>query len=180
MGNANLQPYFEMVKIALQESRLLAFDYIAHHGKKTARTVEPYQLVLKSSHWYLQGYCHERDAFRLFRLSRMANLQMQEETFLPREYEKPQLDTADIVTPMQTNIKLRIHNSVMDRVLDFCGFDAFSADGDAHYIVSFPFIENEYHYDILLSFGNQCECLAPPHVRREMKRKTQALAARYA
>ena len=78
MGNGNIQSNLEIIKAAMQESRLLTFEYIAHHGNKTARTAEPYQLVLKSSHWYLQGYCHKREAYRLFRLSRMSNLQMQE------------------------------------------------------------------------------------------------------
>ena len=52
MGNRNIQPYLEMMKTALQESRLLSFEYIAHHGNKKARTAEPYQLVLKNSQWY--------------------------------------------------------------------------------------------------------------------------------
>ena len=65
IGNSNMQPYLEIIKSALQENKLLTFEYIAHHGNKTTRTVEPYQLVLKSSHWYLQGYCYKRNDFRL-------------------------------------------------------------------------------------------------------------------
>lgn len=179
MGNGNIQSNLEIIKAAMQESRLLTFEYIAHHGNKTARTAEPYQLVLKSSHLYLQGYCHKREAYRLFRLSRMSNLQMQEETFTPRKYQKPQLDFDNILTNMQTKIKIRIHKSVMDRVLDFCAYEDFLPDGDAHYIVSFPFIENEYHYGILFSFGDKCECLEPPHVRAEMKRRIQEIAMIY-
>lgn len=179
MGNGNIQPYLEMIKTALQQSKLLSFEYIAHHGKKTARTAEPYQLVLKSNHWYLQGYCHKRNDFRLFRLSRMSNLQIQEETFTPRDYPKPTLDSADIFETMQTKIKIRIHQSVLDRVLDFCSYEDLSPDGDAYYIVRFPFIENEYHYDILLGFGDKCECLEPLHIRTEMKRKIHAIAALY-
>jgi len=45
--------------------------------------------------------------------------------------------------------------------------------------VNFPFIENDYYYDILLSFGDKCECLEPPHIRAEMKRKIQDIAALY-
>ena len=179
MGNGNIQPYLEMIKTALQQSKLVSFEYIAHHGKKTARTAEPYQLVLKSNHWYLQGYCHKRNDFRLFRLSRMSNLQIQEETFTPRDYPKPTLDSADIFETMQTKIKIRIHQSVLDRVLDFCSYEDLSPDGDAYYIVRFPFIENEYHYDILLGFGDKCECLEPLHIRAEMKRKIHAIAALY-
>ena len=179
MGKSDIQPYLEMIKAAMQESKLLSFEYIAHHGNKTIRSVEPYQLVLKSSHWYLQGYCHARNDFRLFRLSRMSNLQMQEEIFTPRDYEKPFIGFAEILETMQTEIKIRIHKSVMDRVLDFCTYEHFSPDGDAYYIVSFPFIENEYYYNILMSFGDKCECLEPLHIREEMKRRVHDIAALY-
>jgi len=126
-GNSTIQPYLEIMKEALQESRLVTFEYIAHHGNKTARTAEPYQLVLT----------------------------------------------------MQTKIKIRVHKAVMDRVLDHCTYEDFTPDGDEHYIVSFPFIENEYHYDILLSFGDKCECLEPLHIRTEMQRRIQDMAAIY-
>ncbi|MDO5111831.1 MAG: YafY family protein [Clostridia bacterium] len=179
MGNGNTRAYLEIIKTALQESRLLSFAYVAHHGNRSARTAEPYQLVLKSGHWYLQGYCHERKDFRLFKLSRIADLQMKEETFTPRDYQKPTLDFSESLEALQTKIKLRIHRSVMDRVLDFCAYEHLSPDGDAHYIVSLPFIENDYYYDMLLSLGDRCECLAPPPVREEMKRRIQAIAALY-
>ncbi len=179
MGSINIQPYLEIIKTALQESKLVSFDYADRYGNKTARTAEPYQLVLKSSHWYLQGYCHKRNAFRLFRLSRISNLQMNEETFTPREYQKPQLDFADILASMQTKIKIRIHSSVMDRVLDYCTYEDLSPDGNEHYIVNFPFIENEYYYNVLLSFGDKCECLEPLHIRTEMKRRLYNIAAIY-
>ena len=63
MGNRNIQLYLEIVKIALQESRLLSFEYADRYGNRTARIAEPYQLVLKNSHWYLQGYCRKRSDF---------------------------------------------------------------------------------------------------------------------
>lgn len=179
IGSSNIQPYLEIIKSALQESRLLAFEYVAHHGNRTARTAEPCQLVLKGSHWYLHGYCHIRNEYRLFRLSRMSNLQMQEETFTLRDYPKPQLEFDAIWETMQTKIKIRVHKSVMDRVLDYCTYEDFSPDGSDYYIVSFPFIENEYYYNILLSFGDKCECLGPQHIRTEIKHRIHAIAALY-
>ena len=179
MGNQNIQPYLEMIKTALQHHKLLSFEYIAHHGKKTKRTVEPYQLVLKSSHWYFYGYCHSRNDYRLFRLSRMSNLKMRQETFSPRDYQKLILDFEEFLVSMQTEIKIRIHKSILDRVLEFCTYDHFLLDGDEHYIVSFPFIENEYYYDILLSFGDKCECLEPSHIRAKIKQKISEIAAIY-
>lgn len=179
IGNQNIKPYLEIIKTALSESRLLMFDYADRYGNKTKRTVEPYQLVLKNSHWYWQGYCYERNDYRLFKLVRMSDLQLLTESFIPRDYQKPQLEFNEILETMQTQIKLRIHYSVMDRVLDFCTYEHFSPDGDEHYLVDFPFIENDFYYSILFSFGIKCECLEPPHVREEMRLKIGEIAGIY-
>lgn len=179
IGNRNIQAYLEIIKTALLESKLLTFEYEDRYGNITARTAEPYQLILKNSHWYWQGYCLKRNDFRLFKICRISNLQIQEESFTPRDYQKPILDFADILATMQNTIKIRIHKSVKDRVLDFCDYEHFTPDGNEHYIVSFPFIENEYYYNILFSFGNKCECLEPLHIRTEMKRKIHDIGILY-
>lgn len=179
MGNRNLQPCLETIKTALQQKKLLSFAYTDLRGEQTTRTVEPYQLVLKSSHWYLQGYCWRRSDFRLFKLSRMTNLRMQAETFTQREYEKPRLDFDGRLEAMQTKIKIRIHRSVVERILDYCAYEDLLPDGGEYYIADFPFIENEYYYGILLSFGEKCECLER-RIRDEIKRRAQRIAALYA
>lgn len=104
---------------------------------------------------------------------------MQDESFIPRDYQKPILEFSDILETMQTKIKIRIHRAVMDRVLDYCAYEELAPDGDEYYIVDFPFIENDYYFDILLSFGNKCECLEPLYIRTEMKRRIHDIAVLY-
>lgn len=179
MCNRTIQPNLEIIKTALQESKLLSFEYSDRYGNRTERTAEPYQLVLKGGHWYWQGYCYKRKDFRLFKLSRTFHLQMQEHNFSPRDHQRPQLDFADVLATMQTTIKIRIHTSIMDRVLDYCDLEYFSPDGDEHWIVAFPFIENDYYYSILFSFGDKCECLGPSRIRAELNRRIHEIAAIY-
>ncbi len=179
ISNSNIQQNMEIIQASLQESRLISFEYVAHHGQKSMRTVEPYQLVLKNSNWYFQGYCYKRNDFRLFRLSRILKIHMEKDTFIPRNFEKSTLDFEEIFDVIPIRIKLRIHESIMDRLLDYCSYEHFSPVDDEYYIVDFPFVENDYNYDLLLSFGLKCECLEPLHIRKEMQRKTQALASKY-
>lgn len=179
IGYRNVQPYLEIIKIALQENKLLSFEYADRHGNKTEREAEAHQIVLKGNHWYFQGYCYKRNDFRLFKLTRISNLKLENIFFTPRDYQKPLLDFTDILATIQVKIKLRIHKSIMDRVLDYCMYEHFSPDGDEYYIVTFPFIENEYYYNILLSFGDKCECLEPLHIRTELKRKIYDIANLY-
>ena len=89
----------------------------------------------------------------MFRLCRISNLKISTQTFIPRDYQKPQLEFSDVLKELQIKIKIRVHQSAMDRVYDYCSPEDISKDGDDYFIVQFPFIENGYHYDILLSFG---------------------------
>lgn len=178
-GNKNVQPYLERIKQAMQENRLLSFDYLDRAGNRIPRVAEPYQLVLKGSQWYWQGFCRTRNDFRLFKLSRTFGLQPLEETFVPRDHPKPELDASDILAAKQIRIKLRIHKSILERVLDYCNDEDISPDGGEYFIVRYPFIENDYYYDLLLGLGDRCECLEPPRVRAEMRRRTHAIAALY-
>lgn len=179
VGNRNIQQYLGIIKKALQDSKLLSFDYTDRFGNKVPRNAEPYQLVLKNTQWYVYSYCLRRNDFRLFRLSRMSDLVIDKERFVPRRYENPQLDFDDQLTAMQKGIKIRIHRSIIDRVLDYCPLDHFTSDGDEHYSVDFPFIENDYYYNMLLSFGSQCECLEPAHIREELRHRVLDIAAIY-
>ncbi len=179
MGNRNIRPYLNIIQTAMQVRKLLAFDYTNRYGNKIARIAEPYQLVLKGSQWYWHGYCQTRKDFRLFKLSRTSSLQMLDEAFVPRDHPSPQLDASEIAANLQSKIKLRIHKSILERVLDYCNEEDISPDGDEHYIVQYPFIENDYYYDMLLSFGDKCECLMPTHVRAEIKRRVNSMAALY-
>ena len=180
MGNQDIRSNLELIRMALQKTQTISFSYTDHRSNQTTRTVEPYQLVLKNSHWYLHGYCRKRNALRLFKLSRMSNLQRHEETFEPLDHEKPHLEFDDQMEVKQTRIELRIHRAIMERVLDYCSLDRFLPDGDDHYLVDFPIVENDWSYDMLLGFGETCECLGPPHVRAALKRKAEALASLYA
>lgn len=179
MGNGSVTRALELVKKSLQESKLISFSYIDGHSVRTERTAEPCQLVLKGRSWYVLAFCRVRNGFRLFRLSRMTELRLLEERFTPREYEKPVLDFEETAGRMQVTIQLRIHESILDRVLEFCSYDRVAPDGEGYYRVAYPFIERDYYYDMLLGFGDKCECLSPPHVRAELRRRARSLLRLY-
>ena len=175
----DLQLYLDAIHTALDACKLIWLSYIDRSGNQTERIVEPYQLVLKSDDWYLQAYCYIREDYRMFKLTRISQLIVLDETFLPREYPAPQLDYSGAAATLQITITLRIHKSILERVLDFVSAEDITPGGEDHYIVRYPLIENDYYYGILLSFGDKCECIEPPHVRAEMKRRAEAIAALY-
>ncbi|MFZ5967324.1 MAG: helix-turn-helix transcriptional regulator [Bacillota bacterium] len=174
-GNKNLQPNLERIKKALNEGKYLSFKYSDRSNKKSHRTVEPYQLVLKTSNWYLRGYCTSKQDFRIFKLSRISALEILDETFIPREFNPKPLDGSDWIEKRIITIKLLVDESLGERMVEFCGEENVEPYGNNKLIVNFPFVEDELGYNLLLSFGNKCECLEPENVRGEIIRRIKDL-----
>ncbi len=59
------------IEEALHRGRVVALDYTDAAGRSTRRRVEPMMLALTYGHWYLVGWCRERDAVRWFRWDRV-------------------------------------------------------------------------------------------------------------
>lgn len=179
MGNAKLPVFLEMIKTALQKQRLLAFQYTDGKGKTGSRKIEPHQLVLKENHWYVQGFCLEREAFRLFKLSRISELTLLENSFSFREIPAGISEFTKSMAQKQGEIQLLVQESALDRVREYCGDEQITPCGEKKYLVRFPFIADDAGYHLLFSFGDGCECLAPAVVRNEMIRRVENLARRY-
>jgi predicted DNA-binding transcriptional regulator YafY len=70
-------PAVRAVEQAVVERRVLRLDYRDRHGQPTvARRVEPLGLVGAERDWYLVGWCRLRDALRVFRLDRIAAVEV--------------------------------------------------------------------------------------------------------
>lgn len=179
IGNKNLQPNLEKIKTALNDNKLLTFNYSDRNNKKTIRKVEPYRLVLKESNWYLQGYCVSRQDFRIFKLSRIGELEVLEETFTPRELDDIVLGAWENIENRISSIKLLVHESLRDRITDLCGEKNIEEYGDNKLLVNFPFVDDDLGYRLLLSFGDKCECLEPANVREELMRRIENMLKIY-
>ena len=179
IGNRKLQSNLENIKKALDEKNFLSFEYSNSSGKKSNRKIEPYRLVLKESNWYLQGYCTFRGEFRIFKLSRISSLEFIDEIFIPREFDTKPLGVWDNIKKNIVVIKLLVHESLRDRISEYCGEESIQPYEENKLIVDFPFEESEFGYNMLLSFGDKCECLEPAHVREEIIRRVKDLLGVY-
>ena len=178
-GNKNLQPNLEEIKSSLNENRLLCFKYSDRNGKKSDRRVEPYQLVLKESNWYLLAYCTSKCEYRIFKLSRISQIEILDEVFTSREFDAKTLRTPDWVEKKLITLKLLIDESLRERMLEICGEENIELYGDNQLVVDFPFMEDDFGYNLLLSFGDKCECLEPLRVRDEIIRRIKNLSDVY-
>ncbi|MBU5484474.1 YafY family transcriptional regulator [Clostridium sp. MSJ-11] len=179
MGNKSFKPSLGKIKKALNESKYLLFEYYGGGREKNNRCIEPYQLVLKEGHWYLQGYCTLRKDFRVFKLSRISNLEISDSTFISREFHANPLDGSGWIDKRLITIKLLVDWSLREQMVERCGEENIEPYGDNQFMVDFPFVEDDLGYNILLGFGDKCECLAPENVRKELIYRIEKLSNIY-
>jgi predicted DNA-binding transcriptional regulator YafY len=74
-----------LVAGACRDHERLRFDYRAHAGAASRRSVEPYRLVHNRGRWYLVAWDADRDAWRTFRVDRISPLPPTGPRFTPRE-----------------------------------------------------------------------------------------------
>lgn len=66
---------------AVRETRCVWLRYQAFDGAETERQFDPYGLVCRAGRWYVAGYCHLRRDTRVFRIDRIAQITLRDETF---------------------------------------------------------------------------------------------------
>lgn len=73
------------VEEALHRRVVVMLDYTDAHGARTRWRVEPMMMALTYGHWYLIGWCRERDAVRWFRWDRVRDAHLTREPVAERE-----------------------------------------------------------------------------------------------
>lgn len=61
---------------AMQQGVSISFRYHKPSGEESQRVVDPLKLINYQWRWYLLGFCHLRNAIRIFYLFRMTNTQL--------------------------------------------------------------------------------------------------------
>jgi proteasome accessory factor C len=71
-GGHELSQSLAKIETAIFRHKTITFDYYTmERDELGSRTVDPYHLLFRGGQFYLLGYSHEREALRVFRLSRI-------------------------------------------------------------------------------------------------------------
>lgn len=161
-----LAPRLAQLKDACTRHRLVRFTYCAPGGD-SCRTVEPHMLVFRWSSWYLHGWCRERADWRLFKLNRMLDVSVLEESFSPRPSPSP-ITPAERVYPDRLRAVIRFAPAARWRLVEDYGAESFIQEEDGSLLFRRGFPGKQELLGWVLSFGDQAEILEPAELRREM------------
>lgn len=178
--NALLKDSISRLRKAIEDNKEIEFTYIDSEGRWTNRTVEPYSLILKGQKWYLYAWCHIREDFRLFKLSRIRELAVTDRHYEPRKASMGQLTYEDQWKTPENMISLEL---VFEKELEILVEEWFAGEleklEDGKLLAKAVLPENNWLYGFILSFGTGVEVINPPHVRKRLAEIAKDIFVKY-
>ena len=173
--------FFNDLKSAIIEHHVVEFDYFNSYGEKSLRRVKPVQLWFKSRAWYLKGFCLTKHATRLYKLSRIKNLTVTNERFFEHElHDISNNQTRDSAQQSEyVELKLRIEPEMTCRVFDEFEEDMVEKQPNGSFIVNVTWLDGNWVYGYILSFGEHIEVLEPEHIRHIIRDRSRKITERH-
>lgn len=126
------------------------------------RIVQPCKLAYKGMSWYLKAFCTEKQDWRVFKLNRILDLEILEESFPHRNFPK----TIDSPETEYHQITLRFPKEISYRVYDEFDQTQIYRKENGDLIVSAKMPEDTWLIGFLLSFGTQVEVIEPLYLKK--------------
>ncbi len=178
--DTKLQDTVKLIRQAITQCKMTSFVYRKPQGDPSRRLVEAHTLVLKGQNWYLYGFCVERQDFRLFRLSRIADLTYLEQTFERRDIDVRGLSwNDDFLSIGGIELTLRFADEAWRAAMNWFGNEQSSIDSQGFATVTFTMPESNWLYGFILSYGDGVEVLAPKHLREKIASIAQSISRLY-
>lgn len=171
---------FQKIKCGVMERRLLEFNYYNSKGEKSWRQIEPYGLWFKSKSWYLRAYCRKSEGIRIFKISRIRNLKVKEESFIPR-FDSRDFDqeSSGWGGPSSVRILIHISKSQAYRVYDEFPEEAVFPQEDGSFLAEYTGALDEWVFSSILSFGPEAKVVEPDYVRNIIIERLEKAAKLY-
>ncbi|WP_339217551.1 YafY family protein [Paenibacillus sp. FSL W7-1332] len=176
-GRSEILQTLKTCQESILGKKLISFDYIDKNGMITNRIVEPYQLHYSETSWYLKGFCLHRQSYRAFKLSRIDNLNMNEDTFKPRDYALEQETTR--YQPQLVAIKALISPSIKDQFIERYGRKSISIYNSEYFLATIYVPQNHIGFQFLAGFGTNLEIVEPESYVEEFRNYLYKMVEKY-
>ncbi len=179
-GNENVRKNLKIIREAIDKKNVICFNYLNAKNEASYRKFEPYSIIFKWSSWYVLGFCKKREDFRMFKLSRIEQIEILNNT----NFDKKDFDIDEFVEKLSFEPKPFIKTK-LKFVKDFSYilndiFNKEELEFYDDYIIAYKEFYNKNHmFAFILSFGELVEVIEPKEVRQDMKNILKNLLKKY-
>lgn len=170
---------FQLVKAGILGRRVIDFDYYSSYGEKTNRSIEPLKLLFKGQSWYLYGYCRLKCEGRIFKITRIRNIRMNDETFERATPENIWTETDNGYESRTIDLVLRVDAEMAYRLYDEFSAEDIETNPDGNFIVKTRIPEGNWIYGYLMSYGEHLEVLEPEQIKMRIAQKYEKALKKY-
>jgi len=188
-GGHDISQRLAKIETAIFRRKTIVFDYYTMERDDVgARRVDPYQLLYQGGQFYIVGRSHERDAIRVFRLSRIrgkvgyatkAEHDFQRPAdFDPRAYaNRIQWQFGDPVGTAEVWVGQRIAWQIERHFGRYGEMRPAGSDGDQVFITSYSNARQLIAW--VLGLGEHARILGPPELAEELRERLELLIERH-
>lgn len=167
----------EMIRNAIDQKKELNFSYYSPNGE-SRRQIEPYYLIFKWASWYVWGWCKMRDDFRLFKLNRMEEVRVGENSFEGRECPLPDLSEMRLFSG-GIEVKALFKPECKWKLVEEYGPACYVEQEDGRLLFRSNYVNKDYLLEWLFSFRDGVELLEPEEIRTEMRELVERMRKIY-
>ena len=167
----------EMIRNAIDQKKELTFSYYSPNGE-SRRRIEPYYLIFKWASWYVWGWCKMRDDFRLFKLNRMEEVRVGENSFEGRECPLPDLSEMKLFSG-GIEVKALFKPECKWKLVEEYGPACYVEQEDGRLLFRSNYVNKDYLLEWLFSFRDGVELLEPEEIRTEMRELVERMRKIY-
>jgi predicted DNA-binding transcriptional regulator YafY len=175
-------PYLQTLWTAVHKRQAVVIRYRGRNQSEPLdRMVDPYMLINAWGRQYCIGYCHLRQGMRSFRVDRILELTLLEQTFsVSPDFDlETYLDTEPY---WQRQIKVRLHfdpQAALQALNNQTQWDSLEKQPDGSIITTFEITNVAVAAMIVMNYGYQATVLEPEELRTLICERAEAIAARH-
>ncbi|HRX58821.1 MAG TPA: YafY family protein [Eubacteriales bacterium] len=156
---------FDRLKTAILGKRALDVLYCNASGETAWRSILPFKLIFKDKSWYLQAFCEKAADYRLFKISRILEMDVTDRHFARTFEDAPPVEIDMGPCPEFTRVKLRFAPSAAFRVFDEFDRRWIERQTDGSLTVEARLPVDSWGIGYLYSFGTDVDVLEPAALR---------------
>lgn len=175
-----LREYLFLINKAIEESKVLEFEYINRKMEYLTRITEPIQIEFDSGQWYIIAFCRTRKDYRKFKLVRIRNMKLGE-SFIKREISKEEIEKIFNQSYEKNSIlvTLKFSDKIGKQLSEYFSKGKIKPLENGEYIVEDLLPNDEGLKKFILGFGRHCEVIAPSKLRNEIKQYIKNIYNKY-
>ncbi len=162
---------FEKLKTAVIQCKEIKIVYENTNSIRSKRIIQPLKISYKSKEWYLKAFCMEKQDFRIFKLNRILELEVLDNTFVPRPYP----DIENNLQHTYHQIVLLFSKEIAYRVFDEFDTTEIEYQENGDLIVCSEMPVDTWLVGYLLSFGAQVEIIKPKYLKGVLAAQAQEI-----